>query len=151
MTAVSGVSGVLVINAGHEPLHRVSMRHAMRMLVRQVAVVHEAVDGQRFGPYPRPAVLRLVRYVQMRWRRNPPAWTRDGVLRRDGYRCAYCSGPAATVDHVLPRCRGGQDTWQNTVAACGRCNGRKGDRTPAEAGMPLQARPQVPTWHEVVR
>ena len=148
---MSGVSGVLVLNAGHEPLHRVSLRHAMRMLVREVAVVHEAVEGRQFGPYPRPAVVRLVRYVQMRWRRHPPTWSREGVLRRDGHRCAYCAGPADTLDHVLPRCRGGRDAWDNTVAACRHCNGRKGDRSPAQAGMALLVRPRVPTWHEVVR
>lgn len=148
---MTGMSGVLVLNAGYEPLHRVSLRHAMRMLVREVAVVHEAVAGQQFGPYPRPAVLRLVRYVQMRWRRHPPAWTREGVLRRDGFRCAYCGGVATTLDHVLPRCRGGRDGWENTVAACRDCNGRKGDRTPAESRMALRVRPRVPTWAEVVR
>jgi 5-methylcytosine-specific restriction endonuclease McrA len=95
-------------------------------------------------------VVRLVRYIQMRWRRHPPTWSRDGVLRRDRRSCAYCSGPASTVDHVLPRCRGGRDTWQNTVAACPRCNGRKGDRTPAEAGMALRTPARVPTWYDVM-
>src|SRR5918997_151246 len=66
---------------------------------------------------------------------------RAGVLARDERRCAFCGGPASTVDHVLPRSRGGGDTWENTVAACARCNNRKGGRTPAEARMPLRWSP----------
>ena len=69
---------------------------------------------------------------------------RDGVLRRDGRICAYCGGRADTVDHVLPRCRGGGDTWFNLVAACQSCNGLKGDRTPQEAGMTMIREPFEP-------
>jgi 5-methylcytosine-specific restriction endonuclease McrA len=140
------VADVLVLNAGYEPLHRVSVKHAITMLVRGVAVVEEEVEGHRFGPYPLPRVLRLVRYVAMRWRyrgAGRPAVTKDGVKRRDGA-CAYCGGPAQTVDHVVPRSRGGDSTWLNLVAACEPCNGRKADRTPLEAGMPLLLAPYVP-------
>ena len=61
-------------------------------------------------------------------------------------RPAQPGGDATTVDHVVPRARGGRNTWLNTVAACGGCNQRKGDRTPAEARMPLRTTPQAPTW-----
>lgn len=137
---------VLVLNAGYEPLHRVSVKHAIGMLVREVAVVEEAVDGRTFGPFPLPRVLRLVRYVAMRWiykRHGVPACTKQGVKRRDGA-CAYCGGPADTVDHVVPRSRGGPSTWINLVAACFTCNSFKADRTPAEAGMVLHVTPFVP-------
>jgi 5-methylcytosine-specific restriction endonuclease McrA len=138
---------VLVINADLGPLHRVSVRHAIRMLCRQVAVVHEAVPDRLLGVYPVPRVVRLVRYVVTRWRfGGVPPWSRRGVLARDGRRCAYCGGPASTIDHVLPRSRGGRDSWTNTVAACGGCNQRKGDRTPAEARMPLRVGPAAPAW-----
>lgn len=69
---------VLVLNAGYEPLHRVSLQHAIRMLARNVAVVEEIEHGQTIGPYPRPRVLRLIRYVTMRWRRKAPRWSRTG-------------------------------------------------------------------------
>lgn len=148
------MADVLVLNAGYEPLHRVSVKHAITMLVREVAVVEEAVEGHRFGPYPMPRVLRLVRYVAMRWRyrgAGRPAVTKDGVKRRDGA-CAYCGGPAETVDHVIPRSRGGDSSWLNLVAACEACNGRKADRTPLEAGMPLLLAPFVPpAEHGLVR
>jgi 5-methylcytosine-specific restriction endonuclease McrA len=149
--------GVLVLNAGYEPLHTVSVPHAIRMLVRDVAVVHET-DGTDFGGlFPRPKVVRLVRYVVMKWRYSgPPRWSRRGVLQRDGHTCAYCGRRATTVDHVLPLSRGGERTsWLNTVAACGgtarSCNARKADRTPAEAGLSLRITPRVPSWDELHR
>ena len=142
---------VLVLNADLGPLHRVPLRHAIRMLCRQVAVVHEAEPDGRFGVFPMPRVVRLVQYVVTRWRyTSGPAWSRSGVLARDGRRCRYCGGPAATIDHVLPRSRGGRNTWLNTVAACRGCNERKGDRTPDEARMPLRGAPFVPTWSAFV-
>lgn len=143
--------GVLVLNASMEPLHTVSVPHAVRMLVRRVAEIHEAEVGTTFGHYPLPRVVRLVRYVAMKWRySHPPRWTRRGVLKRDGHRCAYCGRPADTVDHVVPLSRGGARTdWFNTVACCGRCNARKGNRLLDEAGMLLLVTPRAPSWHEL--
>jgi len=141
------VDAVLVLNADLGPLHRVTFRHAIRMLVRQVAVVHEAEPDRIVGVWPMPKVVRLVQYVVTRWRYTAgPAWSRPGVLARDHRRCGYCLGPATTVDHIVPRSRGGRNSWANTVAACDGCNQRKGDRTPAEAGMVLRTRPTAPTW-----
>jgi len=115
-----------------------------------VAVVHESEPDIRIGVFPMPKVLRLVSYVITRWRYpSGPAWSRGGVLRRDRHRCAYCGGDAYTIDHILPSSRGGQNSWLNTVAACAACNQRKGDRTPAEAGMRLRFEPKAPSWHAV--
>jgi 5-methylcytosine-specific restriction endonuclease McrA len=134
---------VLVLNASYEPLHRVSVPHAIRMLVRQVAVIEEHGEAT-IGPFMVPKVLRLVRYVVMRWlHRGTPACTKSGVKARDG-RCGYCGGPADTVDHIVPRSRGGERTWENSVAACFACNNRKANRTPKEAGMRLLVTPCVP-------
>ncbi|MDP9830102.1 HNH endonuclease [Kineosporia succinea] len=145
------MSGVLVLNASYERLHYVSLPHAVRMLVRQVAVVEEAADGRPLGPWPRPKVVRLLRYVTMRWRhKTRPAWSRRGLLERDDHTCAYCGARASTVDHVLPRSHGGVDSWLNTVAACQRCNQRKRDRTPAQAGMPLRRTPFIPSWEQML-
>jgi 5-methylcytosine-specific restriction endonuclease McrA len=132
---------VLVLNASYEPLQRVSVRHAIKMLVREVAVIEEASD-ESFGPFPMPRVLRLVRYVVARWR-NRRGCTKSAVKARDRM-CAYCGGTAETVDHIVPRSRGGTLTWDNAVAACLRCNHRKADRTPAEAGMTLLVQPGPP-------
>jgi len=143
--------GVLVLNASMEPLHTVSVPHAVRMLVRKVAEIHEAEDGTTFGHYPLPRVVRLVRYVVMKWRYSrPPRWSRRGVLQRDHHRCAYCGRPADTVDHVLPLSRGGARTsWLNTVACCARCNAAKGNRLLDEAGLRLLVTPHAPSWAEL--
>lgn len=143
---------VLVVNADLGPLHRVTLRHAVRMLVRQVAEVHEAEPDRLIGVYPVPTIVRLVRYVVTRWRFSAgPGWSRSGVLSRDDRRCGYCGGAAHTVDHIVPRSRGGRNTWTNTVAACGGCNSAKDDRTPAEAGMKLRWEPRAPSWATLVR
>ncbi len=141
------MDAVLVLNADLGPLQRVSIRHAIRMLFREVAVVHEAEPDRQLGIYPMPKVVRLVAYVVTKWRYSSgPSWSRTGVLARDHHRCAFCGGHATTIDHLLPRSRGGKNTWLNTVAACGPCNSRKGDRTPEEARMPLRLKPTSPSW-----
>ena len=143
------MSGVLVLNTDNTTLHTVSVKHAIKMLVREVAIVEEARDGHRIGPYPWPLVLRLIRYVKTTFLYGrSPTWSKRGVLRRDRHTCAYCGGPADTVDHLLPQSRGGRNTWLNTVAACTRCNNRKADRTPAEASMLLSWKPWAPSWRE---
>ena len=136
---------VLVLNASYEPLQRVSVRHAIKMLVREVAVIEEATE-QNFGPFPVPKVLRLVRYVVTKWmhqRTRIP--TKSAIKARDGM-CAYCGGAPETIDHIVPRSRGGTLSWENAVAACIRCNHRKADRTPSEAGMRLLVAPVQPTY-----
>ena len=144
------MTDVLVLNADELPLHRVSLRHAIRMLVRQVAEVHEVVPDQLIGVFPMPVAVRLVRYVVTKWRHHAgPGWTKPGVLKRDGRLCGYCPRPADTVDHILPRSRGGANSWANTIAACYRCNQQKRDRTPVEAGMVLRFRPAAPTWASI--
>ena len=93
-----------------------------------------------------PAVVRLRRYL--RYRKPRVVFSRDAVLRRDAHRCQYCgcqlSRESLTIDHVMPRSRAGATSWVNVVAACSLCNRTKGDRTPAEAKMPLAKRPQEP-------
>jgi 5-methylcytosine-specific restriction endonuclease McrA len=144
---------VIVLNASYEPLHTVSIQHAIRMLVREVAVVEEAHGERTIGPFPVPRVLRLVRYVVTHWRyaAGRMKYSKHGVLRRDRFRCAYCGlDNADTMDHVQPRSKSGRTEWLNAVAAHAACNERKGNRTPAEAGMPLLWQPWVPTRAELV-
>jgi 5-methylcytosine-specific restriction endonuclease McrA len=138
---------VLVLNADLGPLHRVTVKHAIRMLFRQVAEIHESDPDRLIGVYPMPRVVRLVHYIVTKWRYTTgPRWSRSGVLERDGRVCGYCGGTASTIDHITPRSRGGKNIWSNTVAACGGCNQRKGDRTPQEAGMRMRIRPTTPSW-----
>jgi 5-methylcytosine-specific restriction endonuclease McrA len=136
---------VTLLNASYEPLGRVSFKHAVRMLFRQVALVEEQHGDRMIGPHPWPRVIRLVRYVAAHWLHRPAGYSRTGVLARDRYTCAYCGRHASTVDHVLPQSRGGASTWLNAVAACAPCNHRKANRTPAEAGLRLRLMPYAPT------
>lgn len=143
---------VLVVNADLGPLHRVSLRHAIRMICRKVAEIHEAEPDKVIGIFPRPTVVRLVSYISTRWRyTSGPGWSRSGVLKRDNFTCGYCSGHAVTVDHIIPASRGGRNSWTNTVAACNSCNQRKSNRTPEEAGMRLIRKPVAPTWAILAR
>lgn len=139
---------VEVLNADETLLHRVSVRHAVKMIWRGIAQPVEVHESETFGPYQVPIVVRLVRYVEQKWlySRTRATYSREGVLLRDRGRCAYCGRPTATtMDHVVPRSRGGATSWLNAVAACEQCNGAKGDRTPAEARMPLRWDPYIPT------
>ncbi|MBC3763081.1 HNH endonuclease [Quadrisphaera oryzae] len=136
----------LVLNAGYEPLAVVPLRRALVLVLAgkaNVVVADEVPVASTRATLPRPAVIVLNRYVRVPFGRAVPV-SRRGVLRRDGHRCAYCSRPATTVDHVLPRSRGGRDTWENLVACCLRCNGVKGDRTPEEMGWQLRVRLRAP-------
>lgn len=137
----------LVLNAGYEPLAVVSFRRALALVMNQRATILERAGEDpvrsRNAVYERPAVIVLTRYVRVPTARRAPV-TRRGVLRRDASSCAYCGKHAATIDHVLPRSRGGADSWENLVACCLRCNNLKGDRTPQEMHWELRWTPRQP-------
>ncbi len=142
---------VTVLNADLTVLHTVSLNHAVRMIVRGVAEVHETTD-ELIGIFIRPISVRLLKYVVTTWRyQRQPKWSKSAVLRRDNYTCAFCSKKATTIDHVLPRSQGGGNSWKNTVAACSPCNNKKADRTPEQARMPLLFKPRVPDWTDLYK
>jgi 5-methylcytosine-specific restriction endonuclease McrA len=138
--------GALVLNATYEPLCVVPLRRAVVLVLAEKAVIVEAagqvLHSERVT-IPAPSVVRLSRYVRVPYRRSVPL-TRRAVLERDGHQCAYCGTRADTIDHVRPRSRGGEHLWTNVVAACARCNHRKGDRLLAELGWQLPAPPVQP-------
>ncbi|MFP5020212.1 HNH endonuclease [Pseudonocardia phyllosphaerae] len=141
-------SRVLLLNASFEPLAVVTSKRAICLLLSGKAeCLQEALEGSAFHSenleLPAPSVLRLSRYVRVPYRRAVPM-TRAGVLRRDGRRCAYCSRRADTIDHVIPRSRGGQHSWENCVAACRACNSKKADRLIEEIGWTLPKKPGPP-------
>jgi 5-methylcytosine-specific restriction endonuclease McrA len=136
----------LVLNAGYEPLTVVPFRRALVLVLAGKATVVAHAGAPVVGgtiTLPRPSVILLARYVRLPHGRVVPV-SRRGVLRRDAHRCAYCGGHATTVDHVLPRSRGGRQSWENLVACCLRCNNQKGNRTPEEKGWVLQVHPHTP-------
>jgi 5-methylcytosine-specific restriction endonuclease McrA len=140
------VAGALVLNATYEPLCVVPLRRAVVLVLAEKAVVVEAgtdVMHSARVAIPVPSVVRLARYVRVPYRREVPL-TRRAVLDRDGQACGYCGTRADTIDHVRPRSRGGQHVWTNVVAACARCNHRKGDRLLGELGWHLRVAPIQP-------
>jgi 5-methylcytosine-specific restriction endonuclease McrA len=139
----------LVLNATYEPLSVVSARRAVVLLVRDKAELIESNGGHWASErmrIPVPSVIRLLRYVKVPYRRRVPL-NRRAVFARDGHACQYCGDGAENLDHVIPRSRGGDHTWENVVAACRRCNTRKGNRTPGESGLQLRRRPRAPREH----
>jgi 5-methylcytosine-specific restriction endonuclease McrA len=136
----------LVLNASYEPLCVVPLRRAVVLVLAEKATVVEAGDGllrSERQAVPIPSVVRLTRYVRVPYRRMVPV-TRRAVLERDGHRCAYCARRAESIDHVVPRSRGGTHEWANVVAACRRCNHRKADRLLPELGWALPFTPATP-------
>ena len=145
---------VIVYNlGGTERLGAVSVEHAIRMIHRQVARIHTALD-ETFGPFQKPKAVELVRYIFAKWqydKKGEISYSKRGVLKRDSWTCAFCGDHANTVDHVLPRSRGGTDSWLNTVASFATCNHTKGARTPQEAKMRMLFEPRMPTLKDVLR
>ncbi|MBN1886449.1 MAG: HNH endonuclease [Thermoflexales bacterium] len=143
---------VLVLNTTYEPLNTISVPRAVALLLEEKAELVEAAEAVLRSQHlvlPLPLVIRLRMYVRIPHRFRLSA-SRRSVLLRDRYTCQYCghSLPASelTVDHVLPRSRGGTADWENVVAACKRCNHRKGNRTPGEARMTLLRKPYRPRY-----
>ncbi len=141
-------NAVLVLNNNYTPLSICSVRRAICLMVTNKVEVLINYQKRIHSPsisFPIPSVIKLKSYVH--YTRMSVALTRKNILTRDHYACQYCgrTQPPLTVDHILPRERGGGDNWENLVTACGPCNSRKGNRTPEEAGMRLLKPPIRPT------
>jgi lipoate---protein ligase len=136
----------LVLNATFEPLCIVSDRRAVVLVLGETAEMLHASDAMMHSPrfaVAVPSVVRLRRFVRVPYRWNTPL-NRRSVFARDDHRCQYCGGPAESIDHVVPRSRGGDHAWENVVAACRPCNVRKRDRMLHETSMRLLRMPSVP-------
>jgi 5-methylcytosine-specific restriction endonuclease McrA len=142
-------SRVLVLNASYEPINVCTIRRAAVLVLKSRAEVLEQGEGVLHSErleLERPCVIRLVRYVRIPRDVHRRKITRKAVLARDAYTCQYCGHEAAglTVDHVIPRSRGGESVWENIVASCAPCNRKKGNRMPREARMHPSNRPKAP-------
>jgi 5-methylcytosine-specific restriction endonuclease McrA len=143
---------VLVLNATFEPINVTAVRRALVLMLKGVAQaeemnhteVHSAQKAMKV-----PSVIRLLAYRHIP--QQSRALSRKNILLRDRNTCQFCGRtlPASelTLDHVVPRSRGGRSSWDNLVACCYECNNRKGDRTPEEAGLHLVRRPRPFTLH----
>jgi 5-methylcytosine-specific restriction endonuclease McrA len=142
------VQHVLVLNASFEPLNVCSVRRAHVLVYKGKAEVLEELDQPLHSAsdtYPWPHVIRLVTYVHVP-RAAQRKISRRALFARDGWRCVYCgtSGGRLTLDHVVPRSRGGESVWENVVTSCAPCNLRKGNRLPEEVSMTLAMQPRPP-------
>ena len=139
---------VLVLNASYEPLNVTSVRRAHVLVYKGKAEVIEELDRPLHAAsdtFPWPHVIRLVAYVRVP-RAVQRKISRRALFARDGWRCVYCgtSGGRLTLDHVVPRSRGGESSWENVVTSCASCNHKKGDRLLEETQMTMSVRPRPP-------
>jgi len=143
---------VLVLNASYEPINVCAARRALVLVLKGVASAEELsnslIHSSRHS-LPMPSVIRLLEYRRIPHQTR--ALSRKNILMRDRYTCQYCHktlpSSELTLDHVVPRSRAGETTWENLVACCHPCNNRKGSRTPDEAGMKLARAPRPFSLH----
>ena len=142
---------VLVRTVGMEPIHNVTVQHAIRMLYRDKARVLVEHENKMFEPFPYPLEIILLRPIQMTWYYGKIIyWSKSAVLKRDCYKCGYCGDKASTIDHIVPVSRGGSSTWEGTTAACFRCNNRKGSKSLEELGWVLSFTPGPPRRDQMI-
>ena len=143
---------VLVLNSSFEPINVCAARRAVVLVLKGVAAAEEHSTGHVHSARAAikvPSVIRLLEYRRIPHQTR--ALSRKNILMRDRYTCQYCmktmSSGDLTLDHVMPRSRKGETTWENLVACCHPCNNRKGSRTPEEAGMRLARAPRPFSLH----
>jgi 5-methylcytosine-specific restriction endonuclease McrA len=146
---------VLVLNATYEPINVTSVRRAAVLLLKEKAELIEHADWALRSEnvtLARPVVIRLVTYVRVPHDTHRRKITRRAVFARDSWTCQYCGSRGnLTVDHVLPRSKGGTSSWDNIVTSCAPCNRRKGDALLRHAGMRLRHKPRSPGAHVFIR
>jgi 5-methylcytosine-specific restriction endonuclease McrA len=142
---------VLVLNSTYEPINVTTARRAIVLILKGTARPEEMssrVIHSAHMALPVPSVIRLLEYIRIPYERKE--LSRKNVLLRDGYTCQYCGrkfpSSELTIDHVIPRAKGGRTSWDNVVTCCRKCNTRKGDHLTEEAGMPLLKHPRALSW-----
>jgi 5-methylcytosine-specific restriction endonuclease McrA len=146
---------VLVLNATYEPINVCTVKRAVVLLLKDKAEVIEHSEWalrSASTSIQRPTVIRLVTYIKIPRDTHRRKITRRAVFARDEWTCQYCGSRGnLTVDHVIPKSKGGSSNWENIVASCAPCNRRKGDALPRQAGMRLLKQPRTPNPHVFIR
>jgi len=146
---------VLVLNASYEPLSICDARNAVLLLFCGKAMMVASHPEYRIRTvtesYPLPSIVRLTVYVRVEYR--SAVLNRQNLFRRDDFTCQYCgrTDVSLSIDHVIPKSRGGEESWENLITACKPCNTRKGNRTPSEAGMSMLQKPARPSHITLMR
>ena len=138
---------VLVLNADYSPLNVTTLMRGFNLVNKGKAEILKSGETPINAgslSFVRPLIIRLLSYVKYRVKNLKV--NRARIYKRDGYKCVYCESPKnLTIDHVLPKSRGGTNRWTNLVTCCGQCNRKKGDKTPYEANMTLRVKPYEPS------
>ena len=138
---------VLVLNADYTPINVTTVYRGFTLVSNGKAEILKASENpitSGMGNFIRPIIIRLLNYVK--YKIHKLKINRQRIYKRDGFECTYCGNRRnLTIDHILPKSRGGENTWQNIVTCCSSCNRMKGDRTPDEANMKLNIKPYEPT------
>lgn len=134
---------VRVINASYEELSPTTLANAIKLVAVQGRAEVIEADEERMmltakgEPFLIPKVIRMLEMLRVPFVYSDEYFSKHGVLKRDKHTCGYCGKTATTHDHILPKSRGGEDSWENSISACLKCNQKKADRTPEEANMPI--------------
>ena len=146
---------MLVLNATYEPINVCTVKRAVVLLLKDKAEVIEHSEWElrsASSSIQRPTVIRLVTYVRIPRDTHRRKITRRAVFARDEWTCQYCGSRGnLTVDHVIPKSKGGSSSWENIVASCAPCNRRKGDLLAPAVGMRLLRQPRTPSPHVFIR
>lgn len=140
---------VLVLNMDYTPISVTDIFRGFNLVFKGKAEILEHVEDNPIvtseKTYKRPSVIRLLNYVILPYKRLKP--TRENIFKRDGFSCLYCNiKKDLTIDHMRPKSRGGDNSWENLATCCSRCNCKKGDRTPEEANMKMRHKPFKPGY-----
>ncbi len=148
----------LVLNAGYEPMQLINWERALCLVMigkAEIVAQYNRVVRTVREQFPLPSVVRLKKYVKIVKRLGIVRCTRRHILMRDDYRCQYCGvichPSQITIDHVVPKSKGGKTQWNNVVAACATCNRQKGNRSLNDCGFTLLKVPARPTWQDIMR
>jgi CRISPR/Cas system Type II protein with McrA/HNH and RuvC-like nuclease domain len=143
--------GVLVLNSDYSPINVTSFKRGFNLVFKGKAEVVQSTGEPlttSLGEFLRPIIIRLLDYIS--YRPKKISVSKNRIMKRDKFRCVYCgSQKHLTIDHVIPKSKGGQNTWSNMVTCCSKCNCKKGDRTPEEAGL-KPVYPKEPTLFQDV-
>ena len=139
---------VIVLNADFQPINITSLKKGYKLVYKKKAEILVSYDGEFIAIHTRkmgrPKIIRLYNKVNLPYRKLSP--TRDNIFKRDEFQCVYCpSKDNLTIDHVIPSSRGGGNTWDNMVTCCAKCNNKKDNMTPQEAGMKMRIKPFRPS------
>lgn len=137
-----------MLNQNYEPLSVCNVKKAIMLLFLRKAELIEASSGKVIRSVslsmPFPSVVRLSAFVRVPYKKI--ILSRKNILRRDNHRCQYCGSTVnLTIDHIIPKSKGGDETWENLITACIKCNNKKGDRSPEDSRMVLRTKPKKPS------